>query len=358
LPEAETFFLGIGFTILGPDNPRLKLELKMKTYALFLILFIAPCLFSQEVKSKIEDFNNDGVMDTMEWYYDGGSGFGGWTCSIVNGKTNELHEIINWGCFCDIQRTVLIPPALRLPENYPFLDQIKGVLFTEHQDEPDLSFQWIIDGYAANVQAPKNSRFNRLIFPTLNWVKGEIQLPTNYSIDMKGLPLHQIYSTDMETPDWYDAEENEGWVYYYGSRHGRIEALHVPVLINSTTTRKIYKTAHGLIQEKDGAYAWIFVTDFTLTGGPEKMRWGSIVKTEIVGDHLILQHGRMPNLVDALYIINLSNGECGQLDLAINDFSVEEGSLNYVQYDETGSMSLNELFIELEAQRISFIESH
>lgn len=47
------------------------------------------------LKVYVEDYNKDGVADTLKTYFDGGSGYGGKFVELVNGKTNEVHRVDN-----------------------------------------------------------------------------------------------------------------------------------------------------------------------------------------------------------------------------------------------------------------------
>lgn len=54
------------------------------------------CLFNsigQDIKTEIVDINKDGFSDTVTYFYDGGSGYGGNYCSIINGKNGQVFEL-------------------------------------------------------------------------------------------------------------------------------------------------------------------------------------------------------------------------------------------------------------------------
>src|SRR5690554_1052872 len=117
----------------------------MRIILSILLFFIYYQVSAQDsIKLSIEDISNDGVVDTLKTFYQGGSGFGGSYVGIVNGKTNQYYELTDKGCFCDFKRVVLIPSELNKPENKPFLERIKNELLPEKSNQADPSLDWMI----------------------------------------------------------------------------------------------------------------------------------------------------------------------------------------------------------------------
>ncbi len=67
-----------------------------------LYIFIFPLILSAQNTDKTEkDFNQDGFLDTLESYYDGGSGSGGTFVTLTDGKTQTKYELNDYSCFCN-----------------------------------------------------------------------------------------------------------------------------------------------------------------------------------------------------------------------------------------------------------------
>jgi len=269
-------------------------------------------VFEQNYGTIVKDFNNDGFIDTVKSYYDGGSGFGGVFVTLINGKTKENFELDSYGCFCDIKQIILIPPELKKANNKPFLEVIKNELLPPKMTVPEASLQWLI---AANVNSKglsDNIYYDLLIKTPPQWTFGKIKLPNTYYIDIKGDTLNKLYYTDTEIPKWYNSKNNEGWLVYYGHNHFRNEKGDSLVLVDTSRNYKVFRTSHGVVLQKGTSYAWVFVTDYRLTGGPEKLRWESIGKIKLVKKHLIVQLNN--SIVEKpIFIIDIENGTSGRL---------------------------------------------
>jgi len=60
----------------------------VKKPQLLILLFFFKVSAQYNQEERIEDFNNDGVKDTLQSYYDGGSAFGSTYVKIIDGKSN------------------------------------------------------------------------------------------------------------------------------------------------------------------------------------------------------------------------------------------------------------------------------
>ena len=60
-----------------------------KTFYIFFILLPAVLLSQDYNKYVINDYNNDGFVDTLKSYSAEGSGFGGTYISLINGKSEK-----------------------------------------------------------------------------------------------------------------------------------------------------------------------------------------------------------------------------------------------------------------------------
>ena len=326
----------------------------MNTIKYFLFYFIPITAWSQDTETIHEDFNGDGFVDVLSCYYSEGSGFGGRYCELKNGASNEIYEVNTHGCFCEIKNAILIPPALRKEENKSFLEAIKRKLLPEWRDSADPSLQWIINANNSNYELSYNNYFDLILFSPTYWVEGNIELPRTYYIDLKGETLNQLYD-ETELPDWYDQKmnEHEGWLIYYGHNHYRNPTGDSLTLADSTRSYKAYKTSHGLIIKNENSYAWIFVTDINLTGGPQKLRRESIKKVQIIDNYVIVEQSWKLSETNRIFVIDIETGICGRLKFTSNflePFIIENGKLLLEDTDGQKFFLLDEIFKELKAQ--------
>jgi hypothetical protein len=220
----------------------------------------------------VHDFNKDGAIDTLKSYYEGGSGFGGRFVSIINGKTNEIYELTNDGCFCEIKHTVLIPPELNKTENVLFLETIKKHLLPEKRTVPEASLDWIIQSSYSNVELDNNSFFDLIIDPQTSWINKKFEFPYYYYIEIEGDTLDQLYYPAYEPPEWYNKRDAKGFLIYYGNNHNINKSGDNLKLSDSSSLYKIFHTSHGVVVKKGNLHKWLFISDVSITGAPEKLR--------------------------------------------------------------------------------------
>lgn len=326
---------------------------RLKLTLLITIFLFPAIIFGQNPKSIIKDFNNDGYKDTLESYYDGGSGFGGTYLRLINGKTKEIFELDNFGCFCDIKKTILIPPKLMQLSNKPFLEAIKNELLPTRRNFPDASLQWLISANINNKKLSENSYYDLLIKTPPQWISGKIELPNTYYIDVSGDTLHNLYFTDTEIPIWYNSKNNEGWLVYYAHNHYRNQKGDSLVLVDVSTTYKVFRTSHGVVVTKGNLHTWVFVSDYRLTGAPEKLRWESIGDVVVIDKYIILQLINSEAYSNPIFIIDAEKGFTGRLrcnDDFFKSYRIDKD--NFILESNIGikTYKLQELFNELSKQ--------
>lgn len=295
---------------------------------LVLLLFFHSILHSVhgqlEMDTTIKDFNQDGVQDTLLSYYDGGTGFGGWTAILANGKTDAIYSLNTDGCFCEMKRVIPYPDELRKTENIAFWEALKTAILPKRHLEPDASLQWMIAGAFAHFELEDDPYFDLLVDPHPEWQKGNPTIPENYYIEVSTDTLIEMLKTLYEIPEWLDSTNAYGCVAYYTSNHKQ--------MLNDTTFSKIdasgkyllLKTSHGLVLQSEEAYKWLFVSDYSLTGAPEKLRWSSISWAKIVGDYVILRQSQPPNAADRIFIIHSASGKIGRLKEIVSAMYLED----------------------------------
>lgn len=324
----------------------------MKPILLFLLLTTCSTLQAQgEMKYVIDDFNNDGYQDTMEYHYDGGSGYGGLGCTLSDGSNDAVFKMNSWGCFCDIRFFILIPPELQKEENASFLKEFEKILLPEKREKPDPSLQWIneADNSKTVVEDSLVENFDVIFNVDLKWNQGSRENLTRYYLETKGDELDRHYFTQGGKPEWYDKELNQGWLIYSGNLHNGtfLRGQGSTIIKNEIQLDSISSTAVGISIHKNNEYAWVFVSDFEVTGGPEKLRWPSIGKMELVGHHLIVEHNMPPSGANALLVINLKNGKVGRLKNYSDGFEVKDGKIILEEDDTIIAFDIQELIEEL-----------
>ncbi len=309
----------------------------LKLVSIFICLISFQAFGQQEKSFKIQDFNHDGVVDTLRSFYEGGSGFGGNYVRIINGKSNEIYELNTHGCFCSIKKIISIPPALTDPGNIFFLEAMTKEIFPGEKNIPDASLQWIIEGSYSTKELNRNHYFDMIIDPQIKWNDGEIKLPYTYYILLKGDTLKKLYNTDDELVEWFDKHANKGFLIYYGHNHYRNPSGDSLSLVTGNKTYTIYRTSHGVLAKKDSLFKWLFVSDKDLTGAPGKLRWESIGKIRLIENYVIIHEELPPLETDNIFVVNIETGICGKLKIDHHE----------VEFTPT---QLTDMFKELEAQ--------
>jgi dTDP-4-dehydrorhamnose 3,5-epimerase-like enzyme len=303
------------------------------------------------------------VVDTLKSFYEGGSGFGGRYVQIINGKTNEIYELTNDGCFCEIKHTVLIPPELNKTENRFFLETIKEQLLPEKRTSPDPSLDWMIKSSFSNVKLDSNSFFDLIIDPQISWINNEFEYPHSYYLEIEGDTLTQLYDTPYEAPEWLNKKDIKGFLIYYANNHYKNRSGDSLVLSDSNVLYKTFHTSHGVIVKKGDLYKWVFISDVALTGAPEKLRWESIKKVKLLEKYLIVQQDLPPTATYQLFVINIETGICGRLkydfsnsgndiDDEMETFLIQEESIILGVEEKQFTFKLKDIFKELETQYI------
>ena len=291
-------------------------------YLLFCLMpVIAP---AQSEDSTFKDFNNDGHTDTLNSFYSGGSGYGGKYFELRNGANDDKYEINTYGCFCQIKQTIPIPAELRKKENKPFLEALKKEISSTWRISPDPSLKWILDANNSVSELSDNPYFDLAFNFRVEWIKGRVTLPDTYFIEIKN---NRFYYPEELSPD--DRHRNfSGWLAYYAHNHYRNPEGDSLVPAGNSSNYEASKTSHGLIvHNEEDSHAWIFVTDYDLTGGPQKLRWESIERVKIYKGHAFVLQSRAMMDENNIFIIDIENGVCARLRYSavsnpfLNEFS-------------------------------------
>jgi hypothetical protein len=297
-----------------------------------------------------KDFNEDGFTDTLLTYYDGGSGYGGTFVEIRNGANDDLYAMNSDGCFCQIRQTFVIPKNLTQLKNAPFLTAITSQLLPPFRSGPDPSLRWMLAAELNNHQL-EDSLFIQIVNPQQEWLTGEIEIPGNYYIEMKG-DLLGLYRHEHAASGSSELMNKAGYMTYYARNHyaNKKDTLELSA---ENKTYQIFKTKHGVIAKKGDTYKWLFVSDVFVTWAPEKLRWASIGKMRLVGKYLLFEQHLPPNLYSPTHVINIETGKFGRFTWLIDEnhdpFSEENNSIQFILEDEMVKYTFQAIFTALDA---------
>lgn len=331
----------------------------MKIFLTILVFIISVPLFGQrDTILKISDFNEDGYIDTLKSYYDGGSGFGGRYVKIANGKSDEIYEINSSGCFCEIRSTILVPPVLLESKNISFLEAIKNQLLPKRQNTADPSLDWIIKGSFHHQELDSNIYFDLIIDPQTPWTEKKMEIQENYYMEIKNDSLGKVYSTPYETPDWYVKGEGKGFLIYNSNQHGNNPGTEF-LLSDSNSLYQVYRTKHGVVVQKGNLHKWVFISDYPLTDAPEKLRWESIGKVILMDHYLFIQQKLTLDNASHLYMLDIETGTCGRFNQYMFDsdgkdvlFRLEAKKIILLQDDNSLLLPLDNVIQELTKQSL------
>lgn len=300
--------------------------------------FVSSFAFSQEVKTteEIEDYNYDGFLDTLRTVHDYGSGYGGRDCSIVNGATGEVYAIGIWGSFGNIRHTMAVPPNLTLAKNEAFLNRINEELLYTIKDVADPSLQWIIDANLSHYSIEDSADFDLVLFPSSKWIPGAPKFPEYHCVVLNQSDFNGMYHADGEKPEWYDDQKTSGYLLYFGGNHGNYATRDFDrsrvdsngfYFAQRNDKYTVVNTAHGIVVQKGDTYKWFFVTDASLTDGPQKLRWYSIGKILLHDHYVIFQHLVSPAYYSQFFIFDIETGVCARFQESGLDILIENNNL-------------------------------
>ena len=320
-------------------------------FVYFLTIFLAPAILSgQNPATLIKDFNGDGFKDTLTTYYDGGSGFGGKFISLINGKSKEIFEIDNNSCFCEILNIIPISNNLLKKENSSFLKIIEKELLPEKKEPTHPSFVWLLNAYLNTTQAQNNTYFDKIIKSPMKWNSGNIDLPDISYMKVKGDTTRYFLNLKNNSDSNYS--EKQGWLIYHGNNHLKIAKVSSPEKFQDNIYDSIWKTAHGIVISKGNKFSWVFVTDFNLSGAPEKLRRHSIGEIAVIKGYLIFQLVNADDFSNPIFILNVQNGVVARMNPKWYDydssFKIDEDYLKIKQNQLITAIPLNEIIGALE----------
>ncbi len=268
-----------------------------------------PGLAQENPQIKTKDFNQDGYVDSLITTLSRGSGFGGKTISLIDGKNGNSFKMESKGCYCQIKQIITIPPALNQAQTSHYKEVILADLLPPMKNQLDPSLSWLIEANNNHHRLKDHPYFDLIIYPKIDWKKGDIQLPDTYTINViteKNGQNQQIISTLKEKTS------KDKLLVYFGHNHFSHRESDSLKHVVTNKSYKIFKTAHGILAKKGNRFKWLFINDYALFEGPEKLRWPSIGFIQVVGEFLIFQHHLTPGMEKNIFVIHLESGICGR----------------------------------------------
>jgi len=300
-----------------------------------------------------KDFNGDSIEDTLLKYYNGGSGYGGTFIEIHNGANDALYTMDSDGCFCQIRQTFIIPENLTQPKNAGFLTAITNQLLPTFRSGPDPSLSWMLAAELNNHQLWEDSLFIQIVHPQQPWIKGEIEIPSNYYIEMKG-DLLGLYRHEHAASGAAEIMNDIGFMTYYAHNHYAYQKDTLE-LAAENEIYQVFKIKHGIITKKGDSHKWLFVSDVFVTWAPEKLRWASIGKMRLVGTYLFFEQHLSPNLYAPIHVINIETGKFGRFKHLIDEnydpLAAENDSMLFSLDNGTVEFTFQEIFAALDAYK-------
>lgn len=280
-------------------------------------------------ETDVKDFNSDGFADTLTYINDGY----GVDAFIVDGRSGEQFEMVYWSCKCAIKHVLEVPEALTKPENRPFLDALQEKLCPPFKDAPDPSLQWMLSAAEHHVRLDDHPYFDLVMDPKVPWTAGSLRLPDSYTITVKGEDLNRAYLSWERSETPAHMLQHGAPLIYRAHNHYRIPSGDSTKQVGQTATCSIIRTSHGLIAQRKSEHKWLFITDAGLNSGPEKLRWESIVKVQVVGEYALLQQSLTPIPGYALFIIHIESGKCARMKTLFSEDPTRPSDLGRFQVD-------------------------
>jgi hypothetical protein len=274
---------------------------------IFTLLIIGTGVLSAQT-IQCSDFNKDGVLDTLK--YKNGN------IEYIDGFTNQLFsfDLIDNPEYSNFLSFIAIPNELAHNQN--LLDSVQRFLF----HSPEISFPqpglgWLLSAYE-NIDFDIDTSYYSKIFRVhIQWFEWPPKFP--------GAEYMFVNTDTMSIPQLHYTEEkkyNYGWLTYYGHNHRQYidnQFLHEFTRIHNAQDNELYKSSHGIIIRKNDQFCWLFHSNSDLTGGPSKLRWPSIGTVLIYKNHILLNHKSELFESNKLFIINMDNGDVGEVRLEI-----------------------------------------
>ncbi len=288
----------------------------MKKIFLILFFYSILCCSQYNERTVIQDFNYDTFKDTIHSSYQGGSGFGGTYAKVINGKTKHTFSIDLFHSYALIKNIITVPKQQFEKEHLLLTKALFREVLPKQRNTPDASLQWILNSQFHQKQI-NHPYFDKIIDPKTAWRKAKIEIPDSYYITLHNDTLRKLAPRDAYKGDLIATDNHIGILTYNSSILKEISERKYRFtdskFIGTSKKYKFHATMHGLYVQKNEKYKWLFINDYEIVGGPEKLRWESIRCIRIFKNYLILEQNTAPGRYLNTFIIDIETGIIGKL---------------------------------------------
>lgn len=307
----------------------------MKLLLTFLLLLFSTCVKSQDTTFITRnDFNNDGIYDTLKHYRGVGMRYYH-EYTLIDGKTAQSFHVnddhIHLGNFF---HPYLFPKELYTPQNKPFLTAFEREVIGEMPilRKPDSSLEWLLDLYLVQANRKVGEKLKFIYPTTLKWHQGSIRLPKQSSYAIY-LPVPLLQQIETQRPNYFSLDDSshfdnipsdkEALVIYYGHNHlnngldwsARATLDTLIQFTDETVDRpQLHVTQHGIFMEKNGKHTWLFIYEDAWANGVDRLRWSSVKQVFVHHNALFLIISGSPTIGNSIYVISLKTGRIGFVD--------------------------------------------
>ncbi|MCB0704528.1 MAG: hypothetical protein KDC34_04435 [Saprospiraceae bacterium] len=277
----------------------------------YLLLLFLPA-FGVSQNTHIEDFNLDGQLDSLWWERSSGSQFSNTFIGLydrASGISTEMYLESSFGSFLDVYGLSAIPGY----GAEAWIRVFQTVIGSALRGDPSHSFDWLLSAYQNFSERDSTDALSNIFQAQLVWHPGSPPQPQISLHYLDGEALEQFRKSH-----WIggNSKGQAAMLIYYGHNHGSGDEWLTPD--SSFRGGTLSHTKHGLIWQKDGQYAWIFVHDIGLFSGPGKLRWKSIREISTYKD-VVLIHLEAPVMMDhSLLLIHPESGLISTVFIASN----------------------------------------
>ncbi|MEM7656331.1 MAG: hypothetical protein AAF399_09405 [Bacteroidota bacterium] len=280
-----------------------------RSYWLIYCLFSACSLFSQPIRSDtlVQDFNQDGVADSLLVEHASGSWMAGEGVLFWDGKSGETNQFYTEFYFGSFWHIIDLPDDFWQKEYRALREALAPA--TIQLDHPLPALQWLIDATYFGTRIEDETHVDWRWKRELQWEAWPPVLDTIYFVEIDSELSGQLTGTPTSTPSW---------ISYFGHNHRsqRISGENdgTPVLAKkgagtSPWPYEICTTAHGVLIKREEQFAWAFINDAKATEGTGKLRWPAITGSFSWGSYLIIVQDVPLEDDEKLWSLHLETGE-------------------------------------------------
>ncbi|MEM9928284.1 MAG: hypothetical protein AAF840_00565 [Bacteroidota bacterium] len=280
---------------------------------LLIAAFLISCLqmSAQETTISITDVNEDGFPDSLLVQRSSTrSAYGFGEVTLVDGQTQGRFTITLHQPPSAFLNIVEVPDKLFEVAQQQTLATMAEKILPPPAITPDPSLWWILNGLRAQQQPEDHPYFDLIIDPQPKWLSTTFYLPQSYYLRFGEGTYAGKVPLGASAP-------KQGLLVYSGHNHNFYTDQGKPTNKLEPLPgyeQSLFKSRHGLVQKNEaGAHRWIFVSEYALTGAPEKLRWSSIGEVHVWQKLLILRHLVPVAGGENIYLIDLETGKTARL---------------------------------------------